>query len=101
MTNNKGEQQGRTTSATISAAKSREPAYSTLAPVAFSKQLMVFRSCFSSWPPVIEPAMVITSPEKLPRSPIGVRVLHTSACDPAKLAPAVNRDTAIAVPPKR
>ena len=87
-------------SATISAAKSREPEYSTLAPVAFSKQLIVFRSISSSWPPVIEPAIVITSPEKLPKSPIGVRVLQTSECDPAKLALAVNKDAAIAVPRK-
>jgi hypothetical protein len=45
--------------------------------------------------------MVITSPEKLPKSPIGVKVLHTSECDPAKLALAVNKDAAIAVPSKR
>ena len=66
-------------SATIKAAKSREPEYFTVAPVAFSKQLTVFSNIFSSWPS-IEPATVMTSPSKLPKSPSLDGVSQTSAC---------------------
>ena len=70
-------------SATISAAKSREPEYLMTAPVAFSKQFKVFVIISSSLSKR-EPEIVITSPGKLPMSPSLDGVLHTSACaDPA------------------
>ena len=80
-------------SATINAAKSREPEYLTTAPVAFSKQLTVFVSISSSLPS-IEPAIVMTSPSKRPRSPKADGVSHTSAL----ATPASVKDATAAAP---
>ena len=80
-------------SATINAAKSREPEYLTTAPVAFSKQLTVFVSISSSLPS-IEPAMVTTSPSKRPRSLNFDGVSHTSAL----ATPASVKDATAAAP---
>ena len=82
-------------SATISAAKSLDPEYFTTAPVAFSKQLTVLTSISSSLPS-IDPAIVITSPAKSPRSPSADGVSHTSAC----AAPHTDDKAAKATTPK-